>query len=594
MDFLLASSLLALAAGPLLFRLGRSSQFAFAGMDGFVRVAVAGLLLFQVLPWAMGHGGWLAAPLFAVGVFLPAVLHRLISAPTKGPSWELVLASFALTLHAFLDGAALNSHASVSDAVPHLALAVLLHRLPVAIALWLLIRPHFGLRPACLLLGTMAVATIAGHGYSGPFLQGSGTSWLAFFQSFMAGILLHVVLGHSFLPALQQTKPSHFAASALGGVLGGALLFGLGDFHSSSDGNGPAEVFLRLARASAPALLAASLTIAAVKAFLPSGLRGFFHGKNSLSQALRGTVAGLPVPICSCGVVPMYRSLAQAGTPPPAALAFLVAAPEVGWAAILLSLGLLGPELTVARLAAAALLALVVGMVVGRMIPSPTPPKASEQEEAIPIPQRIHQGVRYGFRDVVDDTAPWILVGLILSAWLEPALSGEVLLGLPRGLDVVLATLIGMPLYVCASGSTPLAAVLLAGGLSPGAAIAFLLTGPATNVTTAGLLSGLHGRKVAIAFGACMLLAAIAVGLFCNAVLGNVAIIATPHLHDQGSTLENASLLGLIGLYLASLFRLGVPGFLSRVFRPHDDPEMDHDSLSEDPSPPDSHSCCSP
>src|SRR5262249_52536105 len=117
-----------------------------------------------------------------------------------------------------------------------------------------------------------------------------------------------------------------------------------------------------------------------------------------------------------------------------------------------------------------------------------------------PIAARLAGGLRYGFGDMVDSTAPWILVGLGLAALLGPWLSAGGVEGVPRALEVPLFALIGMPLYVCASGSTPLAAVLIAKGVSPGAAIAFLLTGPATNVTTFGVLARLHSKKTAALF----------------------------------------------------------------------------------------------
>ena len=352
------------------------------------------------------------------------------------------------------------------------------------------------------------------------------------------------------------------------------------------------DSLLALTAKSAPALLAASATIMLTKAFVPGSMVKFFHGKTAFGQALRGTVAGLPVPICSCGVVPVYRGLVAAGTPPPAALSFLVAAPEVGWAAIMLSFGLLGTKLTIARLASAAVLALAVGVVVGRMIKAQ--PAVEDQSEAkAPLKQRLIDGFQYGFITIVNDTAPWIIAGLMLAAALEPAIGSTWLAELPRGVDVLVATLIGLPLYVCASGSTPLVAILIAKGLSPGAAVAFLLTGPATNLTTAGLLSSLHGRRTAVAFAIVMIVMAILTGLGVNYFIpGDVSVPAVSALHEHLGPFELSAAALLALVYLAALTRLGAPGFIAKVVSPHAE-EASEASCCSPEEPPTKSPCCS-
>ena len=97
-----------------------------------------------------------------------------------------------------------------------------------------------------------------------------------------------------------------------------------------------------------------------------------------------------------------------------------------------------------------------------------------------------------------------ILFGIAVAAFASPFLNAEWLQEMPGPLEVIVFAFLGMPSYVCASGATPLVAILIAGGVSPGAGLAFLLTGPATNVTTFGVLSRLHGRRLALAFGVCM------------------------------------------------------------------------------------------
>ena len=102
---------------------------------------------------------------------------------------------------------------------------------------------------------------------------------------------------------------------------------------------------------------------------------------------------------------------------------------------------------------------------------------------------RFRNGLRIGFGPIVDDTAPWILLGLSAAAVVKPVFSSLEYGEINLLLEVAIFALLGIPTYVCASGATPLAAVLVFNGISPGAALAFLLTGPATNLTTFSMLS---------------------------------------------------------------------------------------------------------
>ena len=113
-----------------------------------------------------------------------------------------------------------------------------------------------------------------------------------------------------------------------------------------------------------------------------------------------------------------------------------------------------------------------------------------------------------GFGAVVDSTAPWIGLGLLVAAMIAPWIAPSALTGIPQPVQVLLSAGLGVPAYVSAAGATPLVAVLLAKGLSPGAALAFLLTGPATNVSTFGALAQAHGRATAVRFAAAMVILA--------------------------------------------------------------------------------------
>ena len=123
-----------------------------------------------------------------------------------------------------------------------------------------------------------------------------------------------------------------------------------------------------------------------------------------------------------------------------------------------------------------------------------------------------------------------------------------------------------MPTYVCASAATPLVAVLLLGGLSPGAALAFLITGPATNITTFGVLTQLHGKRAAVMFSLAIIGTSVGLGYAVNAFFGNIPIVALDMLTVEGaSAYKIASLIGLVLLFSASLLRRGPRGFVAEL-----------------------------
>jgi hypothetical protein len=178
---------------------------------------------------------------------------------------------------------------------------------------------------------------------------------------------------------------------------------------------------------------------------------------------------------------------------------------------------------------------------------------------------RFRTALRFGFGPAVDNTATWILTGLLLSALLMPYVDREWLASLPPGIDVPIAALIGLPLYVCATGSTPLAAMLLVQGMSPGAVLALLLTGPATNVTTFGVLARLHGRATALWFAAAMWLGAVGLGFLANWFVAVPELTAFDIGHEH-ATLGWFWLAALGAVFAWSLLRQGVRPFLERLF----------------------------
>jgi uncharacterized membrane protein YraQ (UPF0718 family) len=577
---LLFFSLLALALGPLLVWIARFQPWSTVALDAFCLLTVSGFALLHLLPESAAQAGnapWLVLPLALVGFLLPMLAERSLHrerASMRGT--VLALAFLGIAAHATLDGLLLAGDGSVTGHAGHphtkelTAWAIILHRIPEGIGIWWIVPRTLGVLPAVLVTLVSVAATTFGFLVGGAALTDSSQRGLAMLQALLVGSLLHVVL-HAHVPAPREQGRFRIA-SVLGGALGVAVLWVvIRDHFPATEHGGPADVFLQLALESAPALLLAYALVGLCHAFLPpTWLQGMTRGSR-LSQALRGVALGLPLPVCSCGVVPIYRELIRRGTAMAAAIAFLIATPELELAAVMLTWQLMGGEVAAVRVGMAAALALGVGVFVAWLAPrrSQEPgPAASVLPDAGTARglARLPAALRFGYGPAVDSTATWILMGLLLSAVLMPYVSPEWLAALPDGLDVPIAALLGLPLYVCATGSTPLAAMLMVQGLSPGAALALMLTGPATNVTTFGVLARLHGGRVAVLFAAAMWAGAVGLGLLVNALLPAPAVpaLATPHTH--GGVLAWVALAALAVVFALSLLRQGVRPFLERLF----------------------------
>ena len=342
--------------------------------------------------------------------------------------------------------------------------------------------------------------------------------------------------------------------------------------HQGHAHGGFGETFWNLTQESAPALVLGYTAAGLLAVMLPMASVAWLGRGSRISQTLRGVIFGLPLPICSCGVIPLYRSLVLRGAPATAAMAFLVATPELGIDAILLSIPLLGVHIAVARVVAAAVVALVVGWFVGRVIDrgaSPRPPDSSIGPTPRGLGAKLWAALAAGYGEIFSSTALWILAGLVVAAIANPMLQSGWLKDVPPAAQVPLFALMGMPAYICASGATPLVAVLIAQGVSPGAALAFLLTGPATNITTFGVLSDLHGRRAAAAFAATVALVSVGLGYAVDATLGALSYSGVPwsggHA-EHGASLVQQLCLGVLGLaLLVALLRRGPRGLVAEL-----------------------------
>ncbi|MEW6670880.1 MAG: SO_0444 family Cu/Zn efflux transporter [Thermodesulfobacteriota bacterium] len=248
----------------------------------------------------------------------------------------------------------------------------------------------------------------------------------------------------------------------------------------------------------------------------------YLGGKNGRSVVL-AALAGIPLPLCSCGVVPAAAALKKQGASKGATLSFLISTPETGVDSIPITYALLDPVMTMIRPIAAFVSATVAGIVenfYGRKDEirldqkhiggkncgcrnEPGSMNGGMQKDS--FRSKMSVGIKYAFVELMGDIGPWFILGIVLAGlitYLLPEGFAEAYLGNPL-LAMPLMLIVGIPMYVCATSSTPIAAALILKGLSPGAALVFLLAGPATNMASLSMVSRLMGkRSLAIYLGA--------------------------------------------------------------------------------------------
>jgi len=232
----------------------------------------------------------------------------------------------------------------------------------------------------------------------------------------------------------------------------------------------------------------------------------FAHlGERTWLSVIKASLFGVPLPLCSCGVIPVAYSLRKSGATKGATLSFLISTPTTGVDSILATYGLLGPLFAIVRPLAAFFGGIFAGGIANAIFKEDKPTEAKLScphcKETHPhthtLKEKLISGMHYGFFELVEDIGKWVVIGVIIGGVIT-SLVPEGFVGkyLDRlFLNYLAMLLIAIPLYVCATGSIPIAASLILKGLSPGSALVFLIAGPATNATTITVLSKILGKK---------------------------------------------------------------------------------------------------
>ncbi|HSO20925.1 MAG TPA: SO_0444 family Cu/Zn efflux transporter [Desulfosarcina sp.] len=298
-------------------------------------------------------------------------------------------------------------------------------------------------------------------------------------------------------------------------------------------------------------------------------------GQGRFRSVFKASLMGVPVPLCSCGVLPAATALKEQGANNGAVTSFLISTPESGVDSIAITYALMDPIMTVMRPVAAFVTAFAAGIaenLLGR--PDTSRPVAADLtcpvdgccdgRNCSPEVHRRHHslaekaraGLRFAFTDVWGDLAVWFLFGLLLSGIVTVMIPESVFSRyMGGGMAAMLIMLaVGIPIYICATASTPIAAALILQGVSPGAALVFLMTGPATNVTSLTVLARVLGRRATAIYLTAIAVSAVAFGMLVDAVYGWLGITAQAVVGQAGEAVPaGLELAGAVFVLLISI-----------------------------------------
>lgn len=254
----------------------------------------------------------------------------------------------------------------------------------------------------------------------------------------------------------------------------------------------------------------------------------------------KAAIFGVPLPLCSCGVIPVSMSLHKQGASKGATISFLLSTPQTGVDSILVTYSLLGPVFAIFRPLVALVTGVVGGVLVnlfGRDAAVPVQP-ADPPGNGAPNPtwkKKFLDGMKYAFVTLPRDIGKPLLLGLAIAAIISALTPDDFFADkLGRGLPAMLVMMaVGIPIYVCASASVPVAAALILKGLSPGAALVFLMTGPATNAAGLTTIWNVMGRRTALLYLATVAGCALGAGLLLDALVYNTAVEVVSHAHHM-------------------------------------------------------------
>lgn len=312
----------------------------------------------------------------------------------------------------------------------------------------------------------------------------------------------------------------------------------------------------------APYLILGFLFAGILYVYFPREKISKFLGGNNVLSVIRAALIGVPLPLCSCGVIPAGISFYKNGSSKGSTVSFLISTPQTGADSIMATGSLLGWPFAIVRLVVAFITGILGGILTNLAFRKENSRKIVEasqlisEEENYQYRNKFLGMLRYAYVDFLQDIAKWLLIGLLLAGLISMLIPEDFFtryLG-NNFMSMLIILLAAIPLYVCATGSIPIAAVLMMKGLSPGAALVFLMAGPATNVATITIVGKVMGKKALAVYLLSIIGGALLAGFFIDLFLPSqwftFAVHSLHHAHEHGLPLWVKAGSGIVLLVL--------------------------------------------
>ena len=325
------------------------------------------------------------------------------------------------------------------------------------------------------------------------------------------------------------------------------------------------EIF-DLINGMAPYLLLGFFLAGVMHAFVPQTLYRRYLGGHSFRAVLNAALLGIPLPLCSCGVIPTAMSLRKEGASKGATVSFLISTPQTGVDSIIATYSLMGLPFALIRPLVALVTSLLGGCLVNKLDDKESPEvqqgasSVAEDVAQKSFVQRMKSAFRYAFVEMMQDIGRWLLLGLVVAGLITVFVPDSffALFADKPLLSMLLVLAFAVPMYLCATGSIPIAVTLILKGLSPGTALVLLMAGPAVNVASMLVISKVMGKKTLALYLLSIVSGAIFFGLGIDYLLPR-EWFATPlayihDCHEHGMSWFNLSCLVVLLLLLANAF----------------------------------------
>jgi len=312
----------------------------------------------------------------------------------------------------------------------------------------------------------------------------------------------------------------------------------------------------------APYLLFGFAVAGLLHLWLPATWVARHLGGRGAMQALKAALLGVPLPLCSCSVIPVALSIRREGAGRGATAAFLMSTPQTGVDSFFVTYGLLGPAFALIRPVVAFVSGALCGLAVDRFTTGGERPAPAASTAPAPALPGWRRALRHGFGTLPSDVGNELMIGLGIAGLIGALVPASYLADkLPAGIPgMLLMMAVGIPMYVCSTASVPIALGLMQAGVSPGAALVFLITGPATNAATLGALGRMLGPRAGAVYLVCLAASALLAGLAVDLWVIPAFPAAAPSCHvEPASWMGHAAAVLLLAVLIGAKLRKRAP-----------------------------------